>query len=62
MDINNIWDLFLEKMKQQINPMHFETWFADTKLISLDENCAKVLVPMSVHKKHLKENYNDLVV
>ena len=62
MDINNIWDLFLEKMKQQINPMHFETWFADTKLISLDENCAKVLVQMSVHKKHLKENYNDLVV
>ena len=62
MDINNIWDLFLEKMKQQINPMHFETCFADTKLISLDENCAKVLVPMSVHKKHLKENYNDLVV
>lgn len=62
MDINNIWDLFLEKMKQQINPMHFETWFADTKLISLDENCAKVLVPMSIHKKHLKENYNDLVV
>lgn len=62
MDINNIWDLFLEKMKQQINPMHFETWFADTKLISLDENYAKVLVPMSVHKKHLKENYNDLVV
>jgi chromosomal replication initiator protein dnaA len=62
MDINNIWDLFLEKMKQQINPMHFETWFADTKLISLDENCAKVLVPMSVHKKHLKENYNDLIV
>lgn len=62
MDINNIWNLFLEKMKQQINPMHFDTWFADTKLISLDEKCAKVLVPMSVHKKHLKENYNDLVV
>ncbi len=62
MDIDNIWNLFLEKMKEQINPMHFDTWFADTKLISLDENCAKVLVPMSVHKKHLKENYNDLVV
>lgn len=62
MDINNIWNLFLEKMKQQINPMHFDTWFADTKLLSLDENSAKVLVPMSVHKKHLKENYNDLVV
>ncbi len=62
MDIDNIWSLFLEKMKQQINPMHYDTWFADTKLISLDENCAKVLVPMSVHKKHLKENYNDLIV
>ena len=61
MDINNIWNTFLEKMKQRINPMHYETWFSDTRLISLDENSAKILVPMSVHKKHLKENYNDLV-
>ena len=29
--------------------------------IELKENHATVLVPMHVHKKHLKENYNDLI-
>ena len=61
MDINNIWNLFLEKVKDFLDPILYETWFMDTKLIELSENCAKVLVPMQVHKKHLKENYNDLV-
>ena len=60
-DINNIWKLFLDKVKDFLDPILYETWFLDTKLISLNDNCAKVLVPMQVHKKHLKENYNDLV-
>ena len=62
MDIDNIWKLFLEKIKNQLEPIHYDTWFADTKLFELNQNSAKVLVPMSVHKKHLKENYNDLVI
>ena len=33
----------------------------ETKLISLENNKATVLVPMHVHKKHLKENYNDFI-
>lgn len=61
MDINNIWNLFLSKVKENLSPMLFEIWFMETKLISLEENRAKVLVPMHVHKKHLKENYNDFV-
>ena len=61
MDINNIWNLFLEKVKDSLDPILYETWFMDTKLIDLNESSAKVLVPMQVHKKHLKENYNDLV-
>ena len=61
MDINNIWNLFLERVKDFLDPILYETWFLDTKLIELSENYAKVLVPMQVHKKHLKENYNDLV-
>ena len=44
-----------------LDPISYETWFMDTKLIDLNENSARVLVPMQVHKKHLKENYNDLV-
>lgn len=31
------------------------------KLIELEENTIKILVPDVLHKKHLKENYNDMV-
>lgn len=61
MDLDTIWNMFLEKMKDQLMPILFETWFSETKLIDLKEKSAKVLVPMPVHKKHLKENYNDLI-
>ena len=61
MDIDSIWKLFLDKIKEQLDPIHYDTWFADTKLIELNQNSARVLVPMSVHKKHLKENYNEMV-
>ena len=61
MDNKTLWKTFLEKMKENISPMLFETWFMETELIELKENHAIVLVPMHVHKKHLKENYNDLI-
>ena len=61
MDINTIWNLFLEKIKGELDPILYETWFMDTKLIELNNNTAKILVPMQVHKKHLKENYNNLI-
>ena len=61
MDNKTLWKTFLEKMKENISPMLFETWFMETELIELKENHATVLVPMHVHKKHLKENYNDLI-
>lgn len=40
--------------------MLYETWFMETKLAELNNETAKVIVPMHIHKKHLKENYNDL--
>ena len=61
MDNNTLWKTFLEKMKENISPMLFETWFMETELIDLKEKQATVLVPMHVHKKHLKENYNYLI-
>jgi len=60
-DINTIWNLFLEKVKGELDPILYETWFMDTKLHELNDNTAKVIVPMQVHKKHLKENYNNIV-
>lgn len=61
MNVESIWEEFLNKIKENTNSMIFETWFMDTKLLELDHGVAKVLVPMHVHKKFLKENYNDLI-
>lgn len=61
MDINSIWEQFLHKMEEQLSPILYETWFMETKLIEMNDHTVKVLVPMPVHKKHLNENYNDLI-
>ena len=56
MDLENIWKTFLDKIKEEISPMLYETWFMETKLAELNNETAKVIVPMHIHKKHLKEN------
>ena len=61
MDLNNIWNSFLEKIKTQIIDISYETWFSETKLISLENNIATVIVPYEVHKKNLSENYSDII-
>ena len=61
MDINTIWNLFLEKIKTELDPILYETWFMETKLFEINNNVATIIVPMQVHKKHLKENYNSLI-
>jgi len=61
-DISGLWNSFLSKVKEQIAPMAYDTWFANTHLYELKDNKAIVLVPMHVFKKHLKENYNELIV
>ena len=61
MDLDNIWNSFLEKIKLQISDIAYETWFKETKLINLDNDTATVLVPFHMHKKSLSENYNDII-
>jgi len=61
MNVENLWNNFLDNIKENLMPLAFETWFSDTKLISLDDGIAKIQVPMNVHKKHLKDNYYELI-
>lgn len=61
MDIENIWSVFLAKIELKVKPVLFQTWFKETKLIKLDNDYVLVEVPLDVHKKHLKENYNDII-
>ncbi len=58
---NNIWNEFLLNIKNKIAPLSFETWFKDTKLQTIDDNFIDIIVPMHIHKKHLTENYKDLI-
>ena len=61
MNIEALWMNFLDDIKENISSLSYETWFRDTKLVSLRNNIAQVVVPMPVHKKHLLENYKDLI-
>lgn len=61
MDINSLWNNFLDKIKENISSLSYETWFKDTKLVALNDNLATVIVPMPFHKKHLVENYIGII-
>lgn len=61
MDLNNRWKTLLERIKNQMNEISYETWFSESKLISLKGDTAKVLVPSIVHKKNLTNNYTDFI-
>ena len=61
MDLENMWNVFLSKVEIKLKPVLFQTWFKDTKLVDLNNEYAIVLVPLDVHKKHLKENYNEII-
>ncbi len=62
MNVNSIWNNFLENIKLQITNLSYETWFKNTKLLEIKDGVAKIVVETYVHKKHLLENYTDLII
>ena len=61
MDIDTLWQKFLERIKEQVVEFSYDTWFKESKLYDLSNNTATVIVPMKLHIKHLDENYKDLI-
>ena len=61
MDLDSMWKVFLSKIEIKLKPVLYQTWFKDTKLIDLNDEYAIVQVPFDVHKKHLSENYSDII-
>ena len=57
MNTDILWNKFLDKIKERITPLSYDTWFKDTKLYKIDGGTATILVPYALHKKHLEENY-----
>lgn len=61
MNVDNLWNNFLEKIKPEISSLSYDTWFKTTKLISLDNNVAKILVESPLQKKSLEETWIDKI-
>ena len=62
MNENQIWNSFLDSIKEKISPISYDTWFKDTYIHKIEENKVTVIVPMQLHKKNLSENYKDIIV
>ena len=61
MNVDILWSNFLGQVKEELTSLSFDTWFADTHLHKIDGNKAYIIVPMPIHKKHLLDNYSDLI-
>ena len=61
MNVDVLWSNFLNQVKEELTSLAFDTWFADTHLHKICEGKAYIIVPMPIHKKHLLDNYVDLI-
>ena len=61
MNIDNIWDKFLNCIKTRLSSLSYNTWFSSSKLVELNEEAAIIVVPTIAHKKHLSESYMDII-
>lgn len=61
MNVDILWAKFLGLAKDELTSLAFDTWFADTQLYKLVNDKAYIVVPMPIHKKHLIDNYSQLI-
>ncbi len=61
MNVDILWSNFLSQIKESLSSLSYNTWFSETELYKLDDGKAYVIVPMAVHKKHLKDNFSTLM-
>ena len=61
MNVEVIWNNFLDEIKTEVNSLSFETWFENTYLYDYSNKVCKVVVPMSIHKTHLLK-YHDVII
>ena len=62
MNTDLLWSKVLSSIKEEVNSVVYSTWFQNTKLYNLSDNIATIMVPMNIHKKHLSETYENLII
>jgi chromosomal replication initiator protein len=57
MDLENLWQSVLAQIQLNISPANFATWFANTKILSLENDVVTISVPNSFSKEWLEQKY-----
>ena len=61
MNVDILWSKLLDQIKNELTSLSYNTWFSDTELLKLEDDKAYIIVPMPIHKKHLIDNYSELI-
>ena len=61
MNFDVIWSNLLNQIKEKLDSLAYNTWFVETKLYKLENGKAIIIVPMPIHKNHIKDKYSDLI-
>ena len=58
-----VWNNFLENIKNEITNVSFDTWFneEDTKFYSFKDDVLTITVNQEFIKKHIEEHYLDAI-
>ena len=63
MNGRELWNKFLDNLKNELTNMSFDTWFneEDTKFYSLENNVLTITVNQEFIKKHIEEFYLNMM-
>ena len=63
MSNKDLWNAFLENIKNEITDISFETWFSeeDTKFYDFKDNVLTITVNQEFIKKHIEDHYMDIM-
>ena len=61
LNVDIIWNNALKDIKEELSSLAFSTWFQDVTLKEIKDDTAIIIVPMAIHKRHLYDNYRNLI-
>lgn len=61
MNVDELWQTFLDNIKTAINSASYVAWFNDLKVHNIEDNVISLEVPMEIHKSILGSNYYSLI-
>jgi chromosomal replication initiation ATPase DnaA len=57
----NVWQVILERVRQQVEPDEFRRWFSETGFASDSGDQITVWVTSEALRRHVERNYHDVL-